>query len=153
MKHSSDFRKKTAAILLLKGFKKKGSVFFHEGSILHTLISLQKSSNSDTYYVNVGLCIKDLAEDIPAKSELSHCHFRLERIFPEFREEILTAGDTSATDNSLTHDYYRLLNERLLPELLAVTSDKNRLLTAYRSGRFENGLLRPAARDFFQSFS
>lgn len=61
-----EFNKILRSYLISKGFEKKGKYFIKEAENVACVIGIQKSSYSESYYVNVGYIIKELNKSITA---------------------------------------------------------------------------------------
>lgn len=70
------FRKVVNECLVVKGFKKKRSRYFKESEEILMLVTVQKSSFSDTYYFNFGFAIKELLDDPSEVVNEAYCHVR-----------------------------------------------------------------------------
>jgi hypothetical protein len=74
-------------------------------------------------------------------------YFRLERLFPQYREFILEAGDLVAEGQlSAYHTFLRVLVDEIAGGLKQLGTDEG-LVDAYHAGRLTAGLVTEAAKE------
>ena len=90
---NSEFKTGLAKCLGVCGFHRVGKVFAHRDLGVLTLVDFQSSSFGKEWWINVGFWLERLGGHRPDKVEHTHLYYRLDDLFPEYRETILTAGD------------------------------------------------------------
>ncbi|MGF7005741.1 hypothetical protein [Aminobacter sp. BE322] len=145
------FRKSIEDSLLSVGFVKAGEVLRLEGEEISTLVGFGKGFGNQ-WFVNVGFWIHALGSQCPEKIEKSHMYFRIERIFPNLREIILTSGDLSdkhqpdALDRLVSH-----IHGDIGVKLRELTSEGG-LRRAMEAGALTTaGLIRKEAINYFEA--
>ncbi len=110
--------KKTFALPLEKaGMVKQGQSWYLDGQDTIAVVNLQKSDWSDLYYINIGICLKELN---PAASPLEfryHLDFRAESLFPEQRELLFTSCSLQQSDQELLTELALFIGNQLIPFL------------------------------------
>jgi hypothetical protein len=147
---SSTFRDQIGKALGDGRFKRAGKLHFHDEGQVLTAIGLQEEHGSQ-WFINVGFWMKLLGGRVPQRIESMHLQFRLERLFPDWRETILVAGDLADPRQVAALD-------QLAEELAGGISEELRelgtelgLRSALASGRLERGMLRSEARAYLSS--
>lgn len=123
------------------GFVVCESVQLRRCADISVLIGLDHGFGSQSFF-SVGFWLHSLAQDAPGRLELAHAYFRLERVFPEFRELILKAGDLNDPDQGgAWQELEGLLSTRFVPDLVAAATEEGvrALLSERLKGR---GLVR-----------
>jgi Domain of unknown function (DUF4304) len=147
----TEFKKGIGQVLLTHGYKKYGACYKKTSESVTVLVSFQKVFQSQ-WFLNVGIWLHGLSENPPDKIEKSHLYFRLERLAPLFREQILAAGDTKSIEQERAHRHFlELLNSSIL-EIIDELLDEKKLLKAFADGELSNGMIRGEAREYLQSF-
>jgi len=129
------------------GFLRTSNALRRECPNVTTLIGLQKG-DGDQWFLNVGFWLSGIGGTVSDRVEHTHLYFRLERLFPQFRETILTAGALDAEEQLAA---YRQLVELLGGEIargLATFETEKGLREELRDGRLTHGLVRKEARDY-----
>jgi hypothetical protein len=96
----------------------------------------------------VGFWLNALGRDLPDRVERTHLYYRLERLVPEIREVILSAG---AGSEPAQPDALEQLIELLTSRIDAVLRDLatvDGLRAAIDKGRLRDGLVKSQARDY-----
>jgi len=88
----AQLKKSLERVLSPMGYKPTGKILCSTSGDVSILIAVEKGFGSQ-HFINVGFWLHRLSEEVPDKVELSHAYFRLERLFPDHRELILSAGD------------------------------------------------------------
>lgn len=70
------FRQVIHECLLENGFKKKRTSYYKMSEEIVTVVGFQKSSYSDTYYINYGIAIKELLDDPTGYVKDYKCNIR-----------------------------------------------------------------------------
>ena len=162
--NSTEFKKGLDRVFRSLGFQRAAKAFARTGGDVLTLVALQKSSYGDKYWINVGFWLEQLGGSRPNRVERTHLNYRLDSLFPEHAETIVTAGDLEEPDQPriLVGDrkerQQRRAYEELLhlftsafdPELRLLGTEEG-LRKAMREGRLERGLVRKEAREWLQT--
>lgn len=144
---SVEFRRGVAEVLLAAGFVRCGQTFARELSGVSTLLGIERNFGA-RLSVNVGFWLHALGGAAPKLVEHAHCYFRLERLFPEYRETIL---DACALDEASQLDAYQRFLETLreaIDSRLRVIGTLEGLRHAFAAGKLRGGLLTKEARPF-----
>src|SRR5262245_61714625 len=89
--NAANFKKGLSQALLGLGFKKVGKSLRRDQSDVSVLVSFAKAFG-DQWYIAIGLWLHALGALATDRVEQTHMYFRLERLLPDLREMILTAG-------------------------------------------------------------
>lgn len=145
------FKKHLEIHLLKLGFIRHGKNSKRETDSASILIGIQKGFGSQ-WFINVGFWLPSLGgNDIPEKIESTHLYYRLERLFPEYRETIIGAGDLEYEAQFIELDRLKdLLASDIIPDLCILGLETN-LKKALAEGRLKNGMIGKEARRFLAS--
>ena len=119
MMRPASFRKGIDAALAAVGFVRRGKTYQFESPDTVVLVGLQKE-HGDQWFINVGFWLRGLGDAHTDRVEQTHLYFRLERLFPRFRETILVAG---ALDDDSEPRAYDELVELLRREIGSTLKD------------------------------
>jgi hypothetical protein len=146
MMTGQEFRKGLFGALQQHGFARRGSLMRLPGDAVLTLIGVEKGFG-EQWFVNVGFWLKQLGRDEPDRIEQSHLYFRLVRLFPQYREFFLEAGDLAAEGQlSAYHKFLRVLVDEIAGGLRQLgTADG--LADAYHADRLTAGFVTKAAKE------
>jgi len=139
MSASNSFRNQTIKAFLSRGFKRSKDIYVTTNSLAILSANIQTVHNARCY-INIGFNFTELTSEVPEKVEHSNCYYRLERIFPEHRELILSAGDYEEVNLHVINTFALVLSEKLLPELTGMTSNVVALRKACKEERLSQGL-------------
>ena len=89
---NSEFKKIIVKPFISNGFKRVAKNLRFDGSAASILVGLQKLEFDKQYFINVGIWLRALGEEVPQKVEHAHMFYRLERLFPRLREAVLDGG-------------------------------------------------------------
>jgi hypothetical protein len=132
------------------GFTKKSGSWYRIGSDVVLVINLQKSDFGNHYYLNCGINLKALSDDLLPR--INACHIQI-------RIDDLIGGDSSLLAKGLDLDegsvedlneLVLLIREKLLPmlpNLLSVSELRN----CYRRATFKRALLFWEAREILEA--
>ncbi|MCG5510083.1 hypothetical protein [Ectothiorhodospira lacustris] len=133
-----------------KNFARLGDLMFTSGDDAVALVGVEKGFGEQKF-VTVGFCICRIGIELPRRVELAHMYFRLERLFPQYRECILAAGALDDSDQiAAFKQFLGYLEHTFAPDICGMTSEGG-LVKAYCAGRFDAGLVTKQARDFLVS--
>lgn len=145
---ASRFKKGLERVLTSKGFARHGKSLRREGQKVETLISFEKGFGSQ-WFINVGFWLTELGDAVPELVHQTHLYFRLERLFPKFREVILTAGAISDVGQEMAYEeLVRVLDSDLDSPLNELGTEEG-LSSALRNNQLDKGLVTKTARDYF----
>jgi hypothetical protein len=129
------------------GFQRTGNTLQRECHNVATLIGLQKGDGNQ-WFMNVGFWLSGMGGTIPDRVEQTHLYFRLERLFPRYRETILTAGALSDEEQPAAYrQLIELLDSQIAPELQVLATEAS-LRKGLGEGRLTHGLVRKEVRDY-----
>src|SRR4051794_16405062 len=103
---SRDFKTGIGRALQAIGFVYRSKRFERQTSEILTLLEFQKGFGAQ-WFINVGFWLYVIDPQPPPRVAAAHLVFRLERLLPDLREEILTAG--ALDDSEQASSYERLL--------------------------------------------
>lgn len=145
------FKRAVEAALTHAGFFKSGNVWRFDGADVSLIVNLQKIEYSRQMFVNVGFWLKGLGANPPEKVELTHMYYRLERLCPEQREAILTAGDEGAQGHEhRSHEISAILANECFPKLQSLAS-LEAIRTRFIAGKLSGGLVQKEARQLLEA--
>jgi hypothetical protein len=141
------FKKAIAAPLERAGFKKKGQSWFLDGNDALIVINLEKIDifSNDQYVINIGIWLKAFGESVFPPYNRTHLYYRVERLFPQQRELILTGCSLEKSSPQKLADLTEFIDSRLIPFLRECT-DEGKLRELMSKGMLEGGLVRIEAR-------
>jgi hypothetical protein len=141
-----DFKKGVFAALQQCEFVRLGNLLRASGQGASIFVGTEKGFG-DQWFVSVGLCLDGLGVDLLDRLEQSHMYFRLERLFPQHRELILTAGQLDDPRQPAAYQaFLGLLAGEVANDLERLASERG-VVEAYRLGRLTGGLITKAARE------
>ena len=148
MAPETDIKKVIMGAFREAGFSKAGSALRYGNDHVSILVSTEKSRwGGGDVYINVGFWLFSLGELVPSRVELTHMSYRLEDLFQQDREMILTATSPKEKDQPV---FLKLLREKIrneyVPDLVQLTQDLSSMKQAFSTGRFRQGLVHKDAR-------
>jgi hypothetical protein len=105
----------------------------------HTLILDQQ------YVINIGFWLKALGSSNYPSYNHCHLYYRVERLFPEYREFLLKSSSLLETDVELVNELAKFIDDTLIPFLRECTQEQ-KLRDMMAKGLLEGGLVRKEAR-------
>jgi hypothetical protein len=114
-------------------FIKKGQSWYLNGEDTIVVINLQKCDWKNLYFINFGIWIKALGDELFPEYNYTHINGRIERVFPKDRELILTSCDLEKTNSELLADLSYLLEHQIIPFLHDCT-DNSKLRSFIKNG-------------------
>ncbi|NLG96704.1 MAG: DUF4304 domain-containing protein [Chloroflexi bacterium] len=144
------FKKSFAAPLEGAGFVKRGQTWYLEGKDVITAINLQKSDWSEMYYINVGFWLKSLENAEFFEIDRCHLQYRVERLFPEKNDLIITSCSLEESDQKMLDALSRFLEDQLIPFLMEC-QDEKKLRDLLVLGNLNNGFISGEARQHLSS--
>lgn len=133
------------------GFAKRRYALHASGEGATALVNTEKGFG-DQWFINAGFCLHRLDPTPVERVEKTHMYFRLERLFPEHRELILTA---SAIDDPKQPAAYPVLLDLLAGEVgtgLRALGNERAIIEAYHTMRLVNqGLVVRGARELIEA--
>lgn len=145
----ADYKKGVDHTLTSTGFTKVGKLYCYTGAGVRVLLSVQMLEHGKQFFVNVGFWLTRFGPVHPSRVELTHLYFRLERIFPEYRETILCAGKLDDEMQPQAFGKFLELLGTKMASRLAELADEPKLRHAFKEGWLERGLIRKEAREVF----
>jgi hypothetical protein len=113
------------------------------------MVEVSKSQYDLQHYVDVGIWLKAIDGTEPSAPFQCHVNMRIESLFPERYELILTECLLSADEEAaplFSDDFQRFLTLEFLPTLKELTR-VDRLRAFMRAGRFSNALVFKEAKE------
>ncbi len=134
----------------IAGFVKKRSSLYLDGKDTIIVINLQRLDWSDQYYVNVGFYLKKLGEDIYPQYNHCHLYYRLERLFPSYRELIANSCTLSVSDTNKLAELAEFFDAQLIP-FFEECAHESKLRELMRQGKLDHGFVRAEIRDYLST--
>jgi len=144
------FKKAFSAPFDKAGFLKKGQSWFFDGADSIIVVTLEKCDWDELYYVDVGFWLKELGQALFPLYYHCHIYERLEFLFPEKRELILTSCDLEKSDADLLIDLSEFILEDVIPFLKGCTNIK-KLSELFNMGVFRNSYINFLARKYLSN--
>jgi hypothetical protein len=148
--NTSTFKKGLSQTFLGLGFKVVGKSLRRDQSDVSILVSFEKGFQNQ-WFITVGFWLHILGALATDRVERTHLYFRLERLLPEFREVVLSAGDLDDPNQPASYD---LLKTRLAAEgdtMMRSLGTEAGLRLALRSSRLSQGFIRKEVREFLEA--
>jgi hypothetical protein len=135
------------------GMLKQSGSWYRASDEVITVLNLQKSQYSLSYYVNVGFWLRALGAEKYPKENKCHIRLRLETLLPDREEEIRALLDLERDVPSRAKRFHDILETELRP-LLERASSLEGLRQLRRNGQLERAfVLGPAQTLLDQSLS
>ncbi|CAO5682429.1 MAG: hypothetical protein HEEMFOPI_01670 [Holosporales bacterium] len=147
-----EFQKGLYDVLSKKGFIRKGNLMRIFGDDVVVLIGLERSRFSQQLFVNIGIFLNKLDAEVPKKIEHTHMYFRLEGLFPQYRDIILTAGALDELEQYGAYQNFLDLLDRDIADVLKNLASEKSIVEAYYAGLSSLGLITKSAKNFILSF-
>ena len=144
------FKKGLARAWLELGFSKRGSSLRRDRADVSVRVAFEKGFGAQ-WFVVVGFWLHALGARATDRFERTHLYFRLERLVPDSRELVLTAG---ALDDPAQPAAYETLVERVRGDIgsrLAGLATEAGLREAWRASQLAKGLVCKEAREYLES--
>ena len=148
--NTQTFKKGLSQILIGLGFKTVGKSLRRDQSDVSILVSFEKGFENQ-WFITVGFWLHGLATLTTDRVERTHLYFRLERLLPEFREVVLSAGDLDDPNQPAAYD---LLKTTLAAEgdtMMRNLGTEAGLRRALQSSKLSQGMVRKEARQFLEA--
>ena len=100
------------------GFKKRSLSWYLNGKDTIVVVNLQRSDWSKLYYINIGIWLKALGDELFPKHYKCHMYWRVERLYPNERELIITSCDLEKSNPDLLNRLQVFFESNLVPFLL-----------------------------------
>ncbi|HMS18118.1 MAG TPA: DUF4304 domain-containing protein [Planctomycetota bacterium] len=149
---NSEFKGIIRRAFTLNGFRYVSKNLRFDGSAASILIGLQKFEYGESYFINVGLYLRTLGDEVPAKVEHTHMYFRLERLFPEWSDAIIIGGQLSHHEQpDLAVHLARLIEDKCVPALVELANSLDRIRRVWKDGGLRSGFILKEARQLLSS--
>jgi hypothetical protein len=112
------------ASLKLAGFKKRSLSWYLDGKDTIVVVNLQRSDWSKFYYINIGIWLKALGDELFPKHNKCPMDWRVERLFPKERELIISGCDLEKTNLELLNKLGIFFERSLIPFLLECVDEE-----------------------------
>lgn len=145
--NASTFKKGLVEVLTSNGFVRFGKSLRRDDKNVTILISFENGFGQQ-WFINVGFWLIEIGDLVPEIVQKSHLYFRIERLFPENREIILTAGALDDVQQPIAfNELEHLLRDKLISSICKLASKEN-LKSALSDGRLAGiGLITKEARE------
>lgn len=150
MKETLSFKKELEQVWLANGFKRQGKSYCRADANITALVNIEKGFDNQ-WFVNVGFWLMMLDTKVPDRVEKAHMYFRLEGLFPEYKETILAAGALSDTEQSRSFKTFLKLLSGPIDNSLRELQTVEGLRAALISQRLLRGLVTKEARQYLES--
>lgn len=148
---ASALKKGVERAFISKGFARCGKSLRRKGQKVETLIAFEKGFGSQ-WHINVGFWLNALGDVVPELVHKTHLYFRLERLFPAFREMILIAGAIDDVGQAEAYEELIHVIEGELDCSLNKLGTEDGLSSAMRDNQLSNkGLVTQEAREYLAS--
>jgi hypothetical protein len=147
MKPQSSFKESVERIWSTIGFTATGKAFSRRHADLATLMEVERGFGRQ-HFIGVGFWLRSLGERLPDRISRAHLCCRLERLFPEFREIILTAGAIGEIEQPQMHEKLLDLLRGPIDRSLASLESLDGLRAALTAGRFNQCLVTKEVRKY-----
>ena len=121
------------------GWEKRGQSAYSVGDHVGVVVNLQRSRMGEQHFINVGFWFRDREDPDRPKEHRCPVNRRLERVFPDSHELILTALDLEISTPERLSALGRLLGEEVVPLLVSLCS-REALAEALRTGQLGRGM-------------
>lgn len=146
-----EFKKGIYDVLGHVGFYRYGNIMQTSGDGVKILLEVKKGFG-EQWFINLGFCLDRFGLKKTTRVEQADMYFRLERVFPKYRETILAAGDLEDPAQAEAYrTFLQLLGKEIVEDLKTLGSEHG-LIDAYRLGRLSEGLVTAATRDLIATF-
>jgi hypothetical protein len=147
--NNREFKTVIETALTWHGFKRVAKNFRMDGKEASIVIGLQKLEYDEQYFINVGIWLAALGQEVPKKVEHTHMYYRLERLFPQWRQVVLEGGQLSHPEQpSPANRLAEVIGEVCVPTLVALVTSLDWLRQQFEAGALQGGLIRKEAREF-----
>lgn len=133
-------------LLSKHGFQKKNRSWYHLGKDAILVIKLEYLPSFSMYAINIGFWLLSLGNITYPLFNKCHMYYRIENLFPEDRELIMTILDEKLYDDKLLFDFEDFLDSKAIPHLIEWT-DENKLRELLGDGVLNRGLMMKEARN------
>ena len=143
-------KKAVEKILGNSGFSRKSGAWYKSGSDAIVVIDLQKSDFGAYFYLNIGICIKELSEALFPKVEVCHISMRADALLNRDGQNLdlglnMEQGTADDFEASL-----RLIEGELMPMISEFLSI-DKLKIHYAIGIFKRALIFWQAREMLEN--
>lgn len=146
------FKKVVNAPFETKGFVKKGQSQYLDGEDVLVVFNLEKIEmfSKDQYVINIGFWLKTFGlSEFPPYNQC-HLYYRVERLFPQYRELVLASCSLEESDQQLLADLSDFISGELIPFLQSCTK-LTKLRELMSQGSLDGGLVRREAREILSN--
>ncbi len=124
MIEKNDLVKALDTLLKKAGFTRRSLSWYLEGKDTIVVVNLQRSDWSKFYYINIGIWLKALGDEQFPKHQRCHLDWRVERLFPDERELIISGCDLEKSNPDMLNELCAFLENRLVPFLLECVDEE-----------------------------
>lgn len=134
------------------GFLKKGMSWYLDGTDTIIVVNLESINmySPGQYAVNIGFWLKKLGNTSFPKYNHCHMYYRLERLFPESREEIIKGCSLSTGDAQSLMELSNFIKNRLLPFLKERTLE-TKIKELFSTGVLNRGFMKYEVREYLNT--
>ncbi|MHC2467078.1 hypothetical protein [Bradyrhizobium embrapense] len=146
------FKEDLFEALLQQGFVRGRDLMRASNDRMVTLVGVEKGFGGQ-WFINVGLWFTWAGTEEPNRVEQAHLYFRLERLFPQYREIVLAAGDLGDVGQSeACQRLAELISSEIATNVKRLGTEEG-LVEAYRARRLEGGLVTKVAKEWLLAAS
>lgn len=124
MIEKEDLVKTLHAPLKTAGFKKRSLSWYLDGKDTIIVVTLQRSDWSKFYYINIGIWLKALGNELFPKHYKCPMDWRVERLFPKKRKLIISSCDLEKSTLDLLNKLGIFFERSLIPFLLECVDEE-----------------------------
>jgi hypothetical protein len=150
---ATTFKERVFSAFRDSGFSPRSGMVERESGFATVVIGVERGFGNQCF-INVGFVLAALSSpDSVRRVQDAHLYFRLERLFPEYREQILTAGslDEAGQEEALDGLLQSVRTE--ISASLGILQQTEGLARAHKTGQLKGGLVCAAARGLLDTLS
>lgn len=147
------FKERVFSAFRDSGFSPRSGMVERESGFASVVVGVERGFGNQ-FFINVGFVLSALSGPSPVRRiQDAHLYFRLERLFPEYREQILTAGSLGETAQEEALDGLLQAVRTDISASLGVLQQAEGLAEAHKAGLLKGGLVHAAARDLLDAIT
>jgi hypothetical protein len=148
--NAATFKKGLSQALLGLGFKTAGRSLRSDQTDVSILVSFEKGF-ANQWFITVGFWLQALGPVATDRVERTHLYFRLERLLPEFREIVLSAGALDDPNQPAAYDSLKSMLATEGSSVMRGLGTEAGLRRALQSSRLSQGFVGKEARQFLEA--
>lgn len=134
-----------------EGFKRRGATWFLTCPDVVFLIEMRKSDHGNYYYLDCGIIIKSISDNLISKINKCHIQFSMNYLAATEADTIVKGLDIEEATEADLNSLCLLIKKRCLPMLLELSSLSG-LAIHYKKDKFKGALLLWQARELIERY-